>query len=193
MRDFSLNRDERWPTPLIFLHWLSVLLILAAFAFVLGRELLESRTLRSLLLDWHKNAGVLLLLLTLLRLPLAIALRYRAPRHDLPPLERLAALAVRLALYGALLAVPLLGWARTNAAGHGVALYGFLPLPAIAPNDPDLADQLGEWHETAAWIFLALIIVHALAALRHHVFVRDGVLTAMLPFPAQKRSQGDLP
>lgn len=192
MRDFSSNFDERWPTPLIFLHWLSVLLVLAAFAFVLGREILEGRALRSLLLDWHKSSGILLLLLTLLRLPLALALRHRAPRHDLPPLERLAALAVRLALYGALLAVPLLGWARTNAAGHTVALCGLLPLPAIAPDDPDLADQLGEWHETAAWLFLALIAVHVLAALRHHVLVRDGVLTAMLPFPAQKRSQGDL-
>jgi cytochrome b561 len=36
-------------------------------------------------------------------------------------------------------------------------------------------------HENAAWAILGLVGLHALAALHHHVMLRDGVLRRMLP------------
>jgi cytochrome b561 len=36
-------------------------------------------------------------------------------------------------------------------------------------------------HGKAAWLLIALVAVHAAAALRHHFILRDGILRRMLP------------
>jgi cytochrome b561 len=74
----------------------------------------------------------------------------------------------------------LLGWALSNAQDRPVHLFG-LTLPALVGADEDLADMLQTWHVDAAWVLLALALMHAVAALWHHFVVRDDVLRAMLP------------
>jgi cytochrome b561 len=46
----------------------------------------------------------------------------------------------------------------------------------------DLAGQIKEVHETAAWVLLALVSLHTLAALKHHFVDKDSVLGRMIPF-----------
>jgi cytochrome b561 len=83
-------------------------------------------------------------------------------------------------IYTALVAMPLIGWAQSCAAARHLKLFGS-PFPALVGHDRDLADTLAAWHENVGWAFLALIGLHALAAIYHHYVRRDDLLRAMLP------------
>jgi len=51
----------------------------------------------------------------------------------------------------------------------------------IARNDT--LHEIGEWlHVINAYAIVALVAVHILAALYHHIILKDNVLKRMLPF-----------
>lgn len=165
----------------IALHWLSLLLLVGGVAAVLGRDVVEDRALRTLLLELHRNAGVMVLALAAIRLAVRLWKRAHRVEHGLPPLLRRGAQLSHGLLYLGLMAVPLLGWALSSARGQVPLLLGLLPLPALMARDRELAETLEGWHEDLAWVLLTLIALHAAAALWHHHVRRDGVLRAMWP------------
>lgn len=171
----------RRPAALIALHWATALIGATTVALVLAHELADGKVLRAWLLNGHRAFGALVLALTLARL--IIRLRH----HPLPEsvaattVHGIAIGSVHLALYGLLVAVPLLGWALTNAHGQPVSLFGLYSLPSLIERDADLADTLADVHEEAAWILVAAVALHVAAALWHHFIRRDPVLLAMLP------------
>lgn len=170
-------------------HWLSAAAIVLAFCLVWTRELIDGEQLRSLLIGWHRQSGLLVLLLLAIRL----VERWRWVAQDeldrLPGLLHWGAVAAHWLLYALLLAMPLLGWAMTSAQGHPVRLFGLLALPPLVGIDPDLADDLQDWHEWGAWCLMGLVSLHIVAALWHHLVRRDGVLASMLPL-VRPRSGG---
>ena len=95
--------------------------------------------------------------------------------------EARAASAVHGLLYLLMLAVPLLGWAYSNAAGFPVVWFGMLPLPDWVGPDKPLAATLKLLHKIAAWGLAGLIVAHVAAALKHHFIDRDGLLARMWP------------
>ena len=92
----------------------------------------------------------------------------------------LAAGGTHVAMYALMLALLLIGWSLSNAYGKTVYLFG-ITLPNLVAADEDLADTLGTWHLNAAWALLALVTVHIVAALVHHLVLRDGLLHRVLP------------
>lgn len=180
----------RLPVLTISTHWFSALAILLALGAVWSRELLDGDALRATVLGFHRQLGLLVLLLWAVRL----AVRWLHPAHavePLPTLLRWAATASHAVLYAVLLAMPLLGWAMTNAQGHPVALFNLIPLPTLMAADPDWADTLQDWHQWTAWALGALVTMHFVAALWHHLVRCDGTLAAMLPLvqPRAGRTQ----
>jgi cytochrome b561 len=173
--------DAAHPRPIIAAHWLTVLALLGAFALVLGRELIDVKSTRAVLMDAHRLAGMLVWTFALLRL----ALRARLPMADTaegaPLWQRLIASGTHGLLYLLLLGLPLLGWALTSARGQSVSLFGWGHLPMLMEADLDLADTLEAWHTWLAWGMAGLIGMHAGAAIWHHWVIRDGVLASMLP------------
>jgi cytochrome b561 len=66
-----------------------------------------------------------------------------------------------------------------------VVYLGLVPLPDLVGKDRTLAAILKAVHATLNFSLLALVFLHAGAALKHHVVDRDGVLARMLPFLAR--------
>jgi cytochrome b561 len=169
----------RYPRGLIWLHWLTLLAVIAAVLIVLGREWVESRALRAQLLDVHRQIGLVVFVVTAMRLLM---------RRLLRPLPAPLAKGVHLwlvhashaGLYALLLGLPVLGVLATQAGGHPVTLLG-LPLPTLVGHDRDLAERITEVHEVGAWLLLALAGLHAAAAIWHHAVLRDDTLRRMLP------------
>lgn len=161
-------------------HWISAVLIAAVFAIGFAHEGMEDGDSRLFWLDMHRAIGLAILAFAVLRLLFRVAVRFER-LHETNPLLRLAAGASHIALYAAMLAMPLLGWAQSSAKMRKFKLFG-IKLPALVRHDSDLADRIGEWHEQLAWVLLGLICLHAAAALYHHFIRRDGVLLNMLRF-----------
>lgn len=172
---------SRYSGSLIALHWLTLLLIVAAYASAeLREELARGSDLRAAMTSTHHVAGLMALALLLVRLPL----RWwngSVPVHPpLPPLQRMAAGVGHLALYLFLLAMPLLGWLLLSAEGKPVDFAG-LTLPALIEANRNLAEQVEDLHEAGAMAGYYLIGLHAAAALFHHYVRRDNTLRRMLP------------
>jgi cytochrome b561 len=176
---------ERYSLPLIGLHWLTLLLIIAAYVLA---SLLEDMTLSPLklkLYSWHKWLGMSVLILLPLRLLLRFVDRFDH-RFELTALEVKASSAVHGLLYLLLIVVPMLGWLHSSAAGFSVVWFGVLPLPDLVGKDKALAEIFKELHEGSVNLLVILVVLHAAAALYHHHIRRDGVLARMLPWLKKK-------
>ena len=171
----------RRPAALIFLHWLTLLLIAAVVGLVLVREGVDEKALRTTLINLHRSLGLCVALLAVARIAVRLARRPLPPTAAASQLERLVAMAVHLALYGLMFALPLIGWALSSANGKPVSFFGLVTLPPLVEQDEGLGDAFAEVHEGAAWLLLGLVGTHAAAALAHHFIKRDDVLRAMLP------------
>jgi len=165
----------------VALHWSSVLAIVVATVAVLWREWIEDEPLRVQLMDIHRQAGLFVLVALGLRLAVRFGAGMADHAGDMPILLRRAAQAAHLALYALLFALPVLGWAASNAHAVHVRLFGLVALPNIVSDDPDLADTLTDLHLWVSWVLLFMVVSHAAAACWHHFVRRDGVLAAMLP------------
>jgi cytochrome b561 len=168
------------PRKMVVLHWLTVLCLCMAAGLILTRDEVSGRVVRQWLLEGHRHFGLFVLMLFFIR----VVVRVRAGKlpsvGNLPLAVRIAAALTHIALYALLLALPVLGWALSNAQDKPVHLFG-LTLPALVAADDDLADTLQTWHVDAAWVLLALVLLHIAAALWHHFVLRDGTLRMMLP------------
>jgi len=173
----SVSPRARQPLALIALHWATALTLLGAFALILVRELADGKPLRLLLLDSHRSLGMLVLVMTALRL----AVRRRKLELVETRAHRIGAALGHAVLYLLLMTLPVLGWATSSAMGHTVTVFGLFHLPALVATSPDLADQLVDLHGVLAWTLFGLVSLHAMAACWHHFVRRDDVLRAMLP------------
>ena len=164
----------------IALHWLAVALI--ATGFTVGTLMVDlpiaPQTLR--VYAYHKWIGITVLLVTVVRLAWRIAHPVRAVA-ELPAWQRRAAAVSHVALYVLMIAIPVSGWLFSSASGVQVVYLAVVALPNLVAKDDALAAVLKSVHFALNFTLLALVLVHAGAALRHHFVQRDRVLARMLP------------
>lgn len=172
-----MTRSTHFNLPARLLHWSMAALILAML--FIGVAMVTSLADYHALVALHRPLGILILLLAAFRL----ANRWRHPPPplplDLPAWQRHAAHASHIALYGLMLAMPLVGWAMLSAARYPVALVGPLVLPPILPQSPGLYAWLRGLHTVLAYALFGLILAHLGAALIHGLIRRDGVFSSM--------------
>ena len=177
----SGNQIASYDRVLKAVHWGSLLLVATSYAAVWSSHLVASRERAVLLVQLHRSVGVTILALTLFRLAWRWSAQIPSLPAELPTIQKLAARATEYALYALLLAQPVLGILHTNARGRHVEFFFIGQLPPILGPDKVLAKQAMTAHEVIGYLLLALIAMHAAAALFHHFIRRDEVLNAMLP------------
>jgi cytochrome b561 len=174
---------ERYSTLSIILHWALGIALIAIFVVGTYMADLPFSPQRLKLLNWHKWAGISILVLSALRL--FWRLTHPAPALPakielaMPGWQRKAHHLTHVALYALFFLVPLIGWAYTSAAGFSVVLFGLAPLPDLVGADKVLAALIKPWHQISAFALAGLVLVHVAAALKHHLIDRDGLLQRM--------------
>lgn len=171
-------RAERYSRVAIAFHWVIGLLII--FNLVLG--IFHDGLPR----DWkvmpvHKAVGITVLVLSLARLGWRFA-HPAPPLEPMPAWQRMAARTSHYLLYFFMIAVPLTGWLMVSGAETRRPLdwFGLFPIPYLPVGRA--AGGFGhEAHEILGFAMAGLVIVHILAALRHHLILRDSTLVRMLP------------
>jgi cytochrome b561 len=136
--------------------------------------------LRSQIIGMHKAFGVIVVVLAVVRLAWRATHAAPALPSAMPGWEQLGAKLGHLALYGLMFALPIDGILMSQAGGRDVNVFGFV-LPTLVQKNDELKHFFGEGHELMAWVLAAVLVVHVVAAVRHHVVLKDDVLRRMLP------------
>lgn len=178
-------RPLRYTSVAIVLHWLLALAILGIFVLGVYMADLPFSPSRLKLFNWHKWAGISILLLSVLRLLWRVT--HRPPAlpaaiaRAMPGWQTRAHHATHHLMYVLFFAVPLVGWAYSSAAGFPIVLFGQTALPDFVGPDKALAELIKPLHELFAWGLVGLAALHVAAALKHQWIDRDGLLLRMLP------------
>ncbi len=177
--------QARYSLLAIALHWVLAITITGLFALGVYMHELPFSPWRLKLYNWHKWAGISVLVLSILRLvwrlihrppPLPEAIARAMPRW-----QTMAHHATHHLMYGLFFAVPLFGWAYSSAAGFPIVWFGLWPLPDFFPADKVLAELIEPLHQWSALALMGLAVLHVAAAIKHQWVDRDGLLQRMLP------------
>lgn len=163
-------------------HWVTALTVIALIGVGLYMGDLPGGLEKLKLYNLHKSVGVAVLALTALRVLWHLASPPPGPLASLPAWQRMAARGAHLALYAALIGMPLSGWLMSSAAGRPVAPFGLFTLPDLVLQDQELAEFFHETHGIMGTVLMILVGLHVAAALKHHLLDRDATLRRMLPF-----------
>jgi len=175
------NTDKAWGLVSQFFHWLIVALIIFQYTWAWRIDHAEGFRERLALVPQHKTVGIVILALAVLRLAWRFSNRTPAMPKAMPAWERFAAHAGHWLLYGLLFAVPLSGWAYSSAAGLGDYWWGPVSLPDLVASSEALENTFKRVHDVLTTVLAVVAIGHAVAALRHHFWIKDDILKRMLP------------
>lgn len=138
--------------------------------------------------DLHFQVGLVILLLTFLRMAWRLIVPGPQNDADKPGWESVAAHLTHLALYACFLVLPLSGWLMVSATARETPIrflglsWPHLPLADLTLGRRfQIEDWAGVAHSYVALGLGLLVVVHIGAALKHHLWDQDDVLAAMVP------------
>jgi cytochrome b561 len=175
------NTPESYGAVAKFLHWGIVVLIIAQYVLAESADELADGPDKLAMLARHKSVGMLVLLLALARIGWKLANRGLPQPVPMPRPQRIAAAAGHGILYLLILALPLSGWVMASAAGHPPGFFGMFEFPSLIGASEELKEVLEEVHETLFNAVVVVAVLHALAAVYHHFWMKDATLRRMLP------------
>jgi cytochrome b561 len=77
--------------------------------------------------------------------------------------------------------VAMLGWAHSGAHKPDYASwFGLFRVPQFTSTDKANADLYEDWHIYMAYVLIALVVLHILAALYHRFVKHDDVVARMV-------------
>ena len=178
-----MSETNHYNKVAIFLHWMIALLIIGQ---LIGGKFMEnfaSDALRSEMIGWHKSFGITVLILSLARLLWRFT--YKAPilPTAMKAWEKLVSKLAHIALYVLMIGIPVSGWVMSSAVPWPIKYFYLIEWPKLPVSKTNETVELWSGrHELLAHMMIVLLLLHIGAALKHHFFDKDNVLTHMLPF-----------
>ncbi|MEJ1296512.1 MAG: cytochrome b [Candidatus Sedimenticola sp. (ex Thyasira tokunagai)] len=175
------NSKNSWGWTSILIHWLTAVTVFTLFG--LGLWMVELTYYDEWYKkgpDLHRAIGVLLFILTALRL---VWRKSRPTPESLPNHQRWEiglAHTVHALLYLLLFAIMFSGYLISTADSRGVDIFGLFSIPATITSIPQQEEVAGVVHFYLACSLIGLVILHAAGALKHHVIDKDRTLTRMI-------------
>ena len=155
------NSGERWGSVSVGLHWtIAGLILLVQLPSGLVMGALGRGPLQNALYFTHKNVGIAVLLLAIVRL--AWRLRNPGPAlpADLPGWQAAAARLTHFLLYALIFVMPVSGYLYTALGGFPVPLLGMVELGGLVGRNKPLADAMGAVHYWSQWLLYAAAAAH---------------------------------
>jgi cytochrome b561 len=176
-----MDSSARYSKVAVFLHWTLVIALLAqiGFGWFLG-DVPRGTPERTVYVNFHKSTGILIGLVILLRLYWRLTHRPPAPPSSMPTWERIGAKWSHALLYVCMVVMPASGYIASNFSKYGVNFFNSIKLAPWGAESAAVYAVFNKTHLVTSWLFVGLIALHILAALRHLV-ARDGVFNRMWP------------
>ena len=175
-----MTAPDRYPAALRALHWTVAALVALQLVFALTNALVYevAPDTAETVIQAHISVGLLILVLTLLRLGVRLTSALPAFPETMGRTKRRLAHATHGALYLVLIALPVTGWLKFAALGYPVSAFGLLPLP-VFDFMPDIARRARTAHELLGLTLGGLLVLHIGAALFHKRLTGSAVLPRM--------------
>lgn len=168
-------------------HWITAAVVIAAFVLGPGDfgSVIDSGVDPATRMDiaWHESLGITVFVLTFLRL-LWLALRPKPPQHQMSTWMHGISRLVHFVLWTLLLSLPMTALLALGTEGNPLTLLGGIRINELPLLHSSTLGGLADWGEVHKFLGDAIIWLagaHALAALFHHVKMKDKMLTSMLP------------
>ena len=176
---------NRYSKVAIVLHWLIALLIIGQLAGGKIMVAMDGSQLKFEIFQLHKSFGLIILLLSVLRLLWRMTHKAPSLPEHMPKHEQLAAKVSHFGFYALMIGIPLMGWAMVSAAPIKITTKIFKTIkwpdmPFIERSE-GLETFFSNAHELMAGLIFVLLLIHVGAALKHHYKDNDDVLTRMVP------------
>ena len=174
------NTTNKYGIVARYLHW--IIAILVVFILTLGIFMDDiPAPYHSWWVSLHKSVGILILFLAIIRLGWRLFNKIPAPPKA-ASWELALARFSHGAFYFLLLATPVVGWAMSTIANHSPNIFWLatVDFPALPPGGHELSHWLKHVHKYLAYIFIFLIVLHVLGALKNHFIAKNKVLRRML-------------
>ena len=186
------NTSLRYGIVAMSFHWtIATLIILNVVLGIWFVNFLErGDPTRGTVVSLHETFGILVLLLSLLRLGWRLMNPIPALPADFSPGKRMFARGTHYTLYALMILVPLIGWALASIPDRPLVLgLGTIPWPKIfyiavlsADAKKVAAGIIAPSHIILAFLLFALAVGHLCAALFYHGMIRkDQILQRMVP------------
>lgn len=167
-----------YDTATIYLHWLTVLLVVALWVVGMTADWFPRGAPRHAVWSVHVVLGFAATLTVLARIAWRSTLGRKLPPANTGFLHA-ASETVHYLLLALLVAVLTTGVA--NASYRGFDVFGLWQVPQFGAGDRAMRRSLKQWHELAAHATIIVAAAHAAAALFHQYVWRDRLLDRMRP------------
>ena len=175
---------QKFSTATIALHWLVGVVIIGMLA--VGWVMAHYEVF--FLYPIHKSVGVLIFAVIIARVWWRALNGFPSPIGNAPNWQRRAARIVHWILLAGSVVMPLTGIVMTVLAGRALAVFG---VELVAANldpltgDPvalakPIAGAVHELHHLVGRLMIAAVILHILAAIKHHFVNKDETVRRML-------------
>ncbi|MFP6806184.1 MAG: cytochrome b [Pseudomonadales bacterium] len=167
------------------LHWSMALAMF--FLFGLGVYMIDLGYYDSnytLSYSVHKAVGMIVLFVAAIQLMWAIVHKGPDMVSTLRNWERVSAALMHKLLFVLIVFIPLSGYVIAAAVGQSVDIFGLIEIPAFFPDmfkpeDIAIEDIASEAHYYLAYGGAGFVVLHLLAALKHHFVDKDRTLRRM--------------
>ncbi|MGB0894410.1 MAG: cytochrome b [Parashewanella sp.] len=176
------NTKVKYGMVSIVLHWSMALTIFGLFG--LGLYMVELSYYDAWYrgsLELHKAMGIILFMCLIFRL---LWRNFSGIPDELANNSKtvnLIAKWVHRLLYLLLTILMISGYLISTADGRSISVFELFEVGAIPAFHENQEDIAGVIHWGLAWGLIALVVLHALAALKHHFIDKDKTLTRILP------------
>jgi len=175
------NTESRYGFLTIFLHWLVAIVVIGLFA--LGYWMVDLGYYDEWYKkgpDLHKSIGISLFMVMVFRVIWRKKQIKPAALESHSKLEKQLGHLVHLFLYGLLFIIMFSGYFISTADGRSIAVFELFQLPSIGALIDNQEDIAGIVHKYVAYAVMITVVLHALAALKHHFIDKDNTLKRML-------------
>lgn len=164
------NANEKYTPMTRIFHWVGALLLLIPVVLInMGDDYTGI----------HKAMGVSFLIWTLLRIFNRFVSKAPAP-VPMPVWQTAIAHLTHLALYLAMLAMPISGLLMSMYGGRSTSVFGLFEIAPMVSPDRDMARFFNQIHGDVIFVALvALVVAHIGAALYHQFVVKDNLIARM--------------
>ncbi|MEE4244019.1 MAG: cytochrome b [Kangiellaceae bacterium] len=175
------NTSQNYGLVSKLLHWAVALMVISLFSVGVWMVELDYYS------EWykqapflHKSFGIVLAIIMVARL----VWRWLNPRPEHlashTHLEQLVAHIAHIVLYLLIFSLIASGYLISTADNRGIDVFNWFTVPSMGSFVENQEDIAGLFHEWIAYGLIGLVVVHALAALKHHFIDKDQTLKRML-------------